>query len=452
MRIQRKHPKNAAKHPINVFYHQLDELSLDPTNPRLHGPRQIRQIVQSIEAFGFNVPILVNSNSQVIAGHGRVLAARQLGMKGVPTIRLDHLTEAQAKAFLIADNRLTENSTWDERLLAEELRNLSVLDLDFSLEATGFAMGEIDLKIEGLTSPSENEDPADEVPTNTGPTVSVLGDLWLLGRHRVYCGSALDDTSYVALMRDELAAAVFTDPPYNVPIAGNVSGLGAVRHRDFVMGSGEMDVAEFTAFLNCSCSLLARHSSDGSVHFVCMDWRHMRELLAAGREVYTELKNVCVWVKDNAGMGTLYRSQHELIFVFKHGRGAHRNNIRLGEYGRNRSNVWHYPGATSFAGQRDEGNLSALHPTVKPVALVADALMDCTARSDIVLDAFLGSGTTVIAAERTGRRCYGVEIDPIYVDTIVRRWQAFTRGYARHGKSGRLFNECRAEKEEHDGD
>jgi DNA modification methylase len=389
---------------------------------------------------------------QVIAGHGRVLAARQLGLERVPTIRLEHLSEEQAKGFAIADNRLTENSVWDERLLGEQLKELSLLKLDFSLEATGFEMGEIDLKIEGLTSPSDEEDPADAIPTPAGPTVSEVGDLWLLGRHRVYCGSALDESAYAALMRDKRAAAVFTDPPYNVPIEGNVSGLGAVRHREFVMASGEMDEAQFTAFLTRACLLLARHSRDGSLHFICMDWRHLNELLAAGNKAYTELKNVCVWVKNNGGMGSLYRSQHELIFVFKHGRRVHRNNVQLGEYGRNRSNVWHYRGATSFAPQGEEGNLRTLHPTVKPVALVADAIMDCTARGDIVLDAFLGSGSTVIAAERVGRCCYGLELDPRYVDTIVRRWQVFTGDYARHGTSSQLFNECEAEKEERDAD
>jgi len=313
-------------------------------------------------------------------------------------------------------------------------------------------MGEIDLKIEGLTSPSDEEDPADVIPTRAGPTVSEVGDLWLLGRHRVYCGSALDESVYAALMRDKRAAAVFTDPPYNVPIEGNVSGRGAVRHREFVMASGEMDEVQFTAFLTRACSLLASHSSDGSLHFICMDWRHQNELLAAGNKVYTELKNLCVWVKNNGGMGSLYRSQHELIFVFKHGRRVHRNNVQLGEYGRNRSNVWHYPGATSFAPQGEEGNLRTLHPTVKPVALVADAIMDCTARGEIVLDAFLGSGSTVIAAERVGRCCYGLELDPRYVDTIVRRWQIFTGDHARHGTSGQLFNEREAEQEDHDAD
>src|SRR5216684_847800 len=283
---------------IEIAYRAPAELTLNPRNPRLHSLRQTRQIARSIEAFGFIVPILVDSDLQVIAGHGRVLAARQLGLERVPTIRLEHLTDAQAKAFMIADNRLTENSTWDERLLAEQLRELSVLDLDFSLEATGFEVGEIDLKIEGLAAPSDEDDPAEAIPeTSTGPTVSQVGDLWLLGRHRVYCGSALEEGAYIALMRDQQAAAVFVDPPYNVRIEGNVSGLGALRHRDFVMASGEMSEAEFTAFLTRACALLARHSRDGSLHFVCMDWRHMGELLAAGREVYTELKNLCIWAK-----------------------------------------------------------------------------------------------------------------------------------------------------------
>ena len=238
--------------------------------------------------------------------------------------------------------------------------------------------------------------------------MSRAGDLWLLGPHRVCCSSALDDNAYEALMKGETAAMVFTDPPYNVCIQGNVSGLGTIQHREFAMASGEMSEKEFTAFLTRTCGQLARHSRDGSIHFVCMDWRHLTELLAAGHEAYDELKNVCIWAKDNGGMGSLYRSQHEMIFVFKHGHRAHRNNVQLGQYGRNRTNVWRYPSASSFSKSGEEGDLLALHPTVKPVALVADAIMDVSARGDIVLDAFLGSGTTVVAAERTGRRCYGL--------------------------------------------
>lgn len=441
-------------HRVSVFYRAIEDLKLDPKNPRLHSPRQIRQIARSIEAFGFNVPVLIDANLKVIAGHGRILACQQIGRTEVPTITLEHLTEAQARAFMIADNRLTENSVWDDRLLAEQLKDLAVLDLDFSLEATGFEMGEIDLRIESLTAEGEaKDDPADAIPLATNaPAVSHPGDLWLLGRHRVLCGSALDDGCYEMLMGKQKAAMVFTDPPYNVPIEGNVSGLGAIHHREFAMASGEMSEAEFTAFLLRICTLLASHSVSGSIHFICMDWRHMSEVLSAGRQAYTELKNVCVWTKDNGGMGSLYRSQHELVFVFKSGVERHRNNVQLGQFGRNRSNVWHYPGANSFSRSGQEGNLLALHPTVKPVAMVADAILDCSARGDVVLDNFLGSGTTVMAAERTGRRCYGLEIDPLYVDTIVRRWQAYTGDRARHGTSGKAFDEVEVEVTERDAE
>jgi DNA modification methylase len=275
--------------------------------------------------------------------------------------------------------------------------------------------------------------------------VSRSGDLWQLGEHRVYCGNALDPVAYAILLEAAKAAMIFADAPYNVAIEGNVSGLGAIHHREFAMASGEMSQAEFTGFLAKALSLHSRHSAEGALHFICIDWRHVAELLAAGREVYSELKNICVWAKDTPGMGSLYRSQHEFIVVFKYGHRPHRNNVQLGQYGRNRTNVWHYPSANSFSRSGDEGNLLAIHPTVKPVALVADAIMDCTARGDVVLDGFLGSGTSVIAAARTGRRCYGIEIDPLYVDTIVRRWQAYTRDEARHLTSGRSFSEIEAE-------
>jgi DNA modification methylase len=432
------------------MYRPPADLKLDPLNPRVHSPRQIGQLRRSIETFDFNVPILIDAKLKVIAGHARLLACQSLGWSEVPTIRLDHLTEAQARAFTIADNKLAEISVWDDRLLAEQLKELSELDLDFSLEATGFQMGEIDLRIEGLTTAKADErDPADVLPAvKVGPAVSRSGDIWLLGQNRVLCGNALEEPAYAALMDDRRAAMVFTDPPYNVPIAGNVSGLGAIHHQDFLMAGGEMDVARFTAFLTGACALLARYSANGSLHFVLMDWRHLAELLAAGREVYTSLLNMCVWVKNNGGMGSFYRSQHELVLVFKHGRAPHRNNIQLGRFGRNRTNVWNYPCANSFARTSDEGNLRLLHPTVKPVALVADAIMDGSARGDIVLDGFLGSGTTVIAAERTGRRCYGLELDPVYLDTIVRRWQAFTRERAHHALTGRSFDEVEAEAEQ----
>jgi DNA modification methylase len=435
---------------LTVVYRRIEALKPDPANPRLHGKKQIRQIAHSIETFGFNVPVLVDAELKVIAGHGRLLACGELGITEVPTLRLDHLTPAQARAFMIADNRLTEIASWDDQLLAEQLKDLSLLGLDFSIEVTGFEMGEIDLRIAALEDMPEqaDDDPADAVPElPMRPPLSKIGDVWLLGRHRVLCGNALDAAAFAALMGEERAATVFTDPPYNLVIDGHASGLGTIHHRPFPMASGEMDKAAFTAFLSQACRNLAAFSAGGSLHYLCMDWRHLDELLAAGRDAYDELKNVVVWVKDNAGMGSLYRSQHELVFVFKQGRGSHQNNVQLGQFGRNRSNVWRYPGVNSFARCGEEGNLLALHPTVKPVAMVADAILDCSARGDIVLDAFLGSGTTVIAAERTGRRCFGLELDPGYMDTIVLRWQALTGETACHAVSGGSFDDLAREAE-----
>jgi len=434
---------------LEIVYRDLRQLKPDPANPRRHSKRQIIKLAKSIETFGFIVPILVDAELNVIVGHGRVAAGREVDMAEVPTVCLDHLSPAQLRAFMIADNRLTELAEWDDRLLAQQLKDLSLSGLDFSLEVIGFEMAEIDLRIASLDDlPETTDGPANVVPeVPAGPPLSKIGDLWLLGRHRVLCGNALDAGAFAALMGGERAAMAFADAPYNVRINGHASGLGAVHHRPFPMASGEMDRTEFTAFLGEAFRNFAAFSVDGALHYICMDWRHVEELLAAGRGVYGELKNLCVWVKDNAGMGSLYRSQHELVFVFKHGRNGHRNNIQLGQFGRNRSNVWHYPGANSFARCGEEGNLSALHPTVKPVAMVADAILDCSARGDIVLDGFLGSGTTVIAAERTGRRCYGIELDAGYADTTIRRWQALTGGSALHGISGRSFDDLAREAE-----
>jgi DNA modification methylase len=433
---------------MSVAYRRIDELKLDPANPRRHGKKQIRMIANSIKAFGFNVPVLIDCHDNVIAGHGRLLACPLLGIPEVPTLCLDHLSPAQVRAFMIADNRLTEISVWDDRLLAQQLKDLSLLGVDFSLELTGFDVGEIDLRIASLEdAPGLADDPGDALPELSTQPVSKIGDSWTLGRNRLLCGSALDVAAFAALMGEDHAAMVFTDPPYNVPIDGHASGLGAIHHRPFPMACGEMDRAEFTAFLGKAFRNLAAFSVDGSLHYVCMDWRHAEELLAAGRDVYRQLINLCVWIKHNAGMGSLYRSQHELVFIFKHGRNGHRNNVQLGQFGRNRSNVWHYPGANSFPRCGEEGNLLALHPTVKPVAMVADAILDCSARGDIVLDGFLGSGTTLIAAERTGRRCYGLELDPLFTDTIVRRWQKLTGGSAHHAASGRSFDDLAGEAE-----
>jgi DNA modification methylase len=431
---------------LSVVNRQIADLKLDPKNPRRHSKHQVAQLAASIRAFGFNVPVLTDARLQVIAGHGRTLAAKELGMLEVPTIGLEHLSPEQVRAFQIADNRLTEISTWDDALLGEQLKELSLAQIDFDLEITGFDMGEIDLRIQALDEPIES-DPEDELPADSGTVIAKLGDVWQLGHHRIVCGSALEEASFKTLMAGKQAGMAFTDPPFNVRIEGNVSGLGRVKHKDFAMASGEMSVEGFTAFLTTAFRKMAAHTAAGSIHFVCADWRHLEELLAAGRATYTELKNVCVWVKDNGGMGSLYRSQHELVFVFKHGAVSHHNNIQLGQYGRNRTNVWRYAGANSLSRSGKEGNLLALHPTVKPVALVADAILDCSARGDIVLDPFLGSGTTILAAERTGRAARGIELEPRYVDVAIRRWQTKTGESARQAITGKLFDELEAHAE-----
>lgn len=410
---------------LQITYILIKDLKARSDNPRIHNKKQIRQIAESIRVFGFNVPILIDSDHKIIAGHGRVLAAKELGLTEVPVILLEHLSDAQQRAYVIADNKLTENASWNDQLLAEQFEILSKLEIDFSLEVTGFNMGEIDLLIEEISIVDDSR--TNEIPeiTNT-KAISKLGDLWLLGNHRLLCGNALKETDFNILMDGKKAQLVFIDPPYNVPIDGHVGGLGAVKHREFVMASGEMTSGQFTEFLQTAFLRLSENSVSGSIHYICMDWRHMREVQDAGKNIYQELKNLCVWKKDNGGMGSFYRSQHELVFVFKHGKAPHKNHFELGQWGRYRTNVWEYSGSNTFGRATDEGNLLALHPTVKPVAMIADAIKDCSDRNDIILDSFLGSGSTLIAAESAGRCCYGMEIDPLYVDTIIRRWEKFT--------------------------
>jgi DNA modification methylase len=414
----------------------------DPHNPRKHGRAQINAIAKSIEAFGFNAPILVDKNNKIVAGHGRYEAAKLLGLEKIPIVSLDHLTETQARAYLLADNKLSDRSTWDDNKLAIQLKELSDLVLDFDIEAIGFEPPEIDLRIQSLDSALEDAD--DRFELSTGPVVSRTGDLWLLGSHRLYCGNALDVTSYDALSNGEKAAAAITDPPYNVRIDGHVSGNGRTTHREFAMASGEMSEAEFADFLHQTFQRIIAYCRDGALIYSFMDWRHMAEILAAGRAANLDLLNLCVWAKTNGGMGSLYRSRHELVFVFKSGEDPHTNNIQLGRFGRNRSNLWNYPGANSFARNSPKKQLDS-HPTVKPIALVADAILDCTKRNDIVVDPYLGSGTTILAAERTGRRCHAIEIDGRYVDTAIRRWEQLTKQEAKD-INGQTFAQTRSDR------
>ena len=408
-------------------------------NPRTHSPSQIRQICRSIREFGFLIPVLADSENGIIAGHARTLAAIELGLATVPVVRVDHLSPHQIRAYVIADNKLAENAGWDAELLALELEELSVIP-DFDVTVTGFETPEIDILIGEATEESftEEEEPVPE-PDRSSPAVTKLGDLWQIGKHRLLCGDALERNCYHTLMGSTRAQIVLTDPPFNVPIAGHVSGLGRANHREFPMASGEMSPEAFTTFLQKVFAYLASFSKAGSLHFVFMDWRHLREMLDAGEKTYTELKNLCVWVKTNAGMGSLYRSQHELVFVWKNGTTAHTNNVELSRFGRNRSNVWTYAGMNSFGKERDVA--LAFHPTVKPTALLADTILDCSVRGAAVLDPFCGSGSTLVAAEKTGRRGYGIELDPHYVDTAIQRLTDATGHKAKHVRTNLTFDE-----------
>jgi DNA modification methylase len=417
------------------------ELTPSKANPRTHSKKQIRQIAESIERFGFTNPVLIDDGGGIIAGHGRVAAAKLLGMVDVPVRRLSHLSPADRRAYIIADNRLAELAGWDPEILASELQAL--IELDFEVELTGFETGEIDIILgDADEARREAAGPEDDIPAPAlGSTICQSGDLWRLGGHSVTCGDACQSTTYELLLGDEKATQVIADAPYNVPINGHVCGKGSIQHREFAMASGEMDADEFSSFLKGVFQQLVANTIDGAIHHIFMDWRHMTEMLTAGTVTYAELKNLCIWNKTNAGMGSFYRSQHELVFIWKSGSAPHRNNFGLGQHGRHRTNVWTYPGVTSMGATRLEE--LAMHPTVKPVALIADAIRDCSARGDTILDPFLGSGTTLIACERTGRRARGIEIDPVYCDVAIKRWQRYTGKAAILAKTGESFEEIK---------
>lgn len=422
---------------VQINYRDTSALIFNANNPRIHKARQINALAKSIQTFGFNIPIAIDSAGMVVSGHARLEAAKKIGLEQVPVIYLDHLTPVQIKAFSIADNRLSEMSSWDDNLLAIQLQELSLVDLDFDLEATGFTVGEIDLRIEGLGNAHDDVD--DKLPPmQTGPAVTQPGDLWLLGEHRLLCGNAQESKSFEQLMDSKLAGMVITDPPYNVKVQGHVGGKGKIKHQEFVMASGEMSSVEFTQFLKTTFDLLTKHSIQGSVHTIFMDWRHLPEIIEAGQSTYSAMLNMCIWVKNQAGMGSLYRSQHELAMIYKNGTASHQNNVQLGRFGRYRTNVWQYGGIQTMR-HGEEGDLLAMHPTVKPTQMIADAILDCSKRHDIILDPFLGSGTTLLACERVRRRCYGMELAPNYVDTAICRWQIMTGEDAVHAVTGQTF-------------
>jgi DNA modification methylase len=391
---------NAGLIDVRIEYRAVAELVLDKRNPRQHPQKQVNQLADSIREFGFLMPVVADCQGQVIVGHGRVLAAKKLRMPQIPVIQIRHLSPGQLKGFRMADNRLAQHSHWDERLLGENFLELKELNVDFDLSVIGFTLPEIDLTVQKLQESQRVATDDDNVDAATGVPVCEVRQTWQLGDHYLHCGDATSEEAFALLMMDERADAVFVDPPYNVPVKGHVSGKGKVRHREFAQGVGELNRDEFIQFLIKNCGLRAQ---------------------------------------------TLYRSQHELIFVFKSGTGRHTNNVELGKNGRNRTNVWKYDSASAQA--RKGNNLLALHPTAKPIQLVMDALLDCSYRGDVVLDCFLGSGTTLLAAEQTGRICRGIELDPLYIDTAIRRWQNLTGRDAIRCADGKLFREIEAEKE-----
>jgi DNA modification methylase len=414
-------------------------LHAHPRNARQHSKKQIKALKRAIREFGFTVPIVLDEQSVILAGHARLIAALELGLAAVPVIRVKDLSDARKRAYMLADNRIAEGASWDFGILAEELELLSAeLALEgLDLEVTGFSAGEVNQVLDDRGK--ERPDPADDLPKLVAMIVTRRGDIWLCGGHRILCDDALLEQAYRALMRGQRAAAAFVDKPYNVAVNGHVGGRGAVKHAEFQMASGEMTREQFRAFALKTDQLIVSVMRDGGIVYSCIDWRSLDLFVEVAREAYGDLLNIVVWNKTNAGQGSFYRSQHELILVLRVGTTPHRNGVELGKHGRNRSNVWTYPGVNTFRKGRMEELAS--HPTVKPVALVADALKDCTMPHEIVLDTFLGSGTTLLAAEKVGRRCYGMEIEPRYVDVAVQRWQAVTKLEATLEATGETFAE-----------
>ncbi len=426
-----------------ITYRNPVELTAYKRNARKHPERQLVALEASIREFGFNVPVLISLHGEIIAGHARVEAAKRLSLAEIPTISAEHLSPAQVKAYRLADNRLPELATWDMDALVVELQEIIALD-EIEMESLGWSTAEMDALLTGESAVGDGPDPADSTLEPPKQPVSRSGDLWLLGRHRLLCGSALDPSSWDRLLNGDSAGMIFTDPPYNVKVDGHVSGLGKVKHAEFAQASGEMTREEFTGFLTRFLAAMLPHVKDGGVVDICMDWRHLHELLGAIDNNALTMLNLCCWNKTNGGMGSLYRSKHELVAITKKGRAPHINNVELGKHGRYRTNVWDYAGVNSFGASRAQD--LADHPTVKPIALVADAIRDVSNQGDIVLDAFMGSGTTLLAAERTGRVGYGTEIEAGYVDVAIQRWQTMTGGTATLEGDGRTWREISTER------
>jgi DNA modification methylase len=434
----------SMQQPRGIEFRKSSVLKPHPRNVRKHPAKQIDLLVKSFKQFNVTQPPLIDENNVILAGAARVIAARKAGLDEIPVIVRRDLSETQKRIYVLADNRLAELSGYDRPALANELQDLVSLlaaeGLDFEL--TGFDPAEVDALFADLVDQPGDLD--ETLPELSEDAVSKPGDLWVLGgKHRLLCDDARH-ADYLRLMQGKQAQMIFADVPYNINVTKAV-GRGRTKHRNFVMAAGEMSPAEFTIFLGQTLGLAAKSTADGALCYLCIDWRHQREMLDAGAAVFdNDLEALIVWVKTTPGQGSRYRSQHELIYVYKHGAGPPLNNIELGKHGRNRSNVWTYPGANTFRSGR-MADLAA-HPTVKPIPLVADAIRDCTRRGDIVLDPFVGSGSTILAAEKVGRLGYGIEIDPLYVDVAIRRWMMVTKTDAVLDGTDKTFEEITAER------
>lgn len=414
-------------------------------NAKIHSPDQISQIAASIQQFGFVSPILIDENDEIIAGHGRFEAAKILNLSQVPVLSIGHLTNVQKRKLRIADNRISENGGgWDADLLNIEIGELCELEDIADITITGFNDIEIDQILAEPRTKAEVKK-LDTVPyVADDEIITVPGDIWEFdGRHRIICGDSTDRDTFAKLLGDKRVNLVLQDPPFNIKIDGFVSGNGSVKHPDFAMAAGKMSDSEYAEFLGKNFALCSEFANDNAMIFNFIDWRNIMPMLTACKQNFARYINLCVWVKNKAGMGTPYRSQHELCTVFLNKGGTVPDHIKLGKYGRNRSNVWHYYGCNSYGPHRND---LKMHPTVKSFEMLSDIMLDVTSIGDAVLDCFLGSGSTFIAAQRHKRICYGIEYEPKYVDTCVKRFYEAFGIDAINLRTGKTYTDLLAEK------
>ena len=418
-------------------------------NPRDHSKAHVAEVAQSIGAFGMNVPILCDEGYEIIAGHATLLACKLLGMKTVPVICLGHLTEPEKIAFRIAHNRLCEKGRWDPELLVANFEILYEQDLSFDFEATGFSTGEIDVMriggkeaVKSAAAAARLTEEVVELPDQAKEPVSRLLDRFQIGPHIVVNGDARDPSAYKLALGDERADLALCDAPYGCAIAGHASGSGRIKHEDFIEGCN-LSPEELRALIGGASALQAAFSKPGAYNIQFSDWRAMFDMQLINREIYDSLKHICIWKKTNGGMGSLWRGAWEGILVYRVAGGTSRNNVMLGAHGRNRTDVFEYAGVNTFKAGRMEELMA--HPTCKPVPLLADLILDVTPIGGIVLDVFLGSGSTILGAHETKRRGVGIELDPKFVDVAVRRIEKRVGKPAIH-QTGITFDELAAER------